>query len=67
MSLSVVEAELTYNIKDDKSSAGMNSSAAQPARTINLEAFKIIKVIGKGSFGKVFLVRDKASGKSNNW
>jgi hypothetical protein len=34
----------------------------QQKRTISLEAFKIIKLIGKGSFGKVFLVRDKASG-----
>lgn len=29
-------------------------------RTINLDSFDIIKVVGKGSFGKVFLVRDKA-------
>lgn len=38
------------------------NQASIPKRTISLEAFKIIKVIGKGSFGKVFLVRDKASG-----
>lgn len=32
-----------------------------PKRTISLEAFHIIKVVGKGSFGKVFLVRHKAT------
>jgi hypothetical protein len=31
-----------------------------PKKTISLDCFHIIKVIGKGSFGKVFLVRDKA-------
>ena len=30
------------------------------AKVINLDTFDIIKVIGKGSFGKVFLVRHKA-------
>jgi serine/threonine protein kinase len=32
-----------------------------PRRTINLDAFHIIKVIGKGSFGKVYLVRHKTT------
>lgn len=44
--------------------AGMTMAKAaveSPKRTINLEAFHIIKVVGKGSFGKVFLVRHKAS------
>eukprot|EP00611_Tribonema_gayanum_P030049 TRINITY_DN822_c0_g2_i1.p1 TRINITY_DN822_c0_g2~~TRINITY_DN822_c0_g2_i1.p1 ORF type:complete len:725 (-),score=189.64 TRINITY_DN822_c0_g2_i1:946-3120(-) len=30
---------------------------------VGLDNFKIIKVIGKGSFGKVFLVRDKLGGE----
>ena len=30
-------------------------------KLINLDSFHIIKVIGKGSFGKVFLVREKAT------
>lgn len=59
-SLSVVEAEFIYDKKDDDKPKADDESV--PKRTINLEAFKIIKVIGKGSFGKVFLVRDKASG-----
>eukprot|EP01035_Chromulina_nebulosa_P017529 gene17529-23091_t len=33
----------------------------KPKRKINLDSFHIIKVIGKGSFGKVFLVREKAT------
>eukprot|EP00596_Hydrurales_sp_CCMP1899_P000776 CAMPEP_0119051196 /NCGR_PEP_ID=MMETSP1177-20130426/72895_1 /TAXON_ID=2985 /ORGANISM="Ochromonas sp, Strain CCMP1899" /LENGTH=551 /DNA_ID=CAMNT_0007030321 /DNA_START=447 /DNA_END=2105 /DNA_ORIENTATION=+ len=56
-SLSVVEAEFFFN-KDDKGKSQADIDAAK--RTINLDAFHIIKVIGKGSFGKVFLVRDKA-------
>lgn len=80
--LSYVEAELTFDVKDE----GKNlTDSAKKKRTINLESFKIIKVIGKGksyqtirvlihcklifslallgSFGKVFLVREKQSGQ----
>ena len=32
-------------------------------RRTSLDSFKILKVIGKGSFGKVFLVREKNAGK----
>lgn len=39
-----------------------NSSPNSTRRKINLDSFQIIRVIGKGSFGKVFLVREKASG-----
>ena len=62
-SLSVVEAEFLYDSNDK--SVEVNAEAGvvgAPKRTINLESFQIIKVIGKGSFGKVFLVRDKARG-----
>ncbi len=46
-------------------SGSIASSVTGPARkmkkkTISLDAFSIIRVVGKGSFGKVFLVRDKA-------
>lgn len=39
-----------------------SSMSAPPLKkkTISLDAFAIIRVVGKGSFGKVFLVRDKA-------
>jgi hypothetical protein len=59
-SLSYVQAEFIYDKKDNDNKIPPSETAAQH-RTISLEAFKIIKVIGKGSFGKVFLVRDKAS------
>lgn len=43
------------------SSKGSSSSKVAPKRKINVDSFHIIKVIGKGSFGKVFLVREKSS------
>lgn len=46
-SLSVVEAEFIYN-KVDEGSAAMTHGDSAVKRTINLEAFKIIRVIGKG-------------------
>ncbi len=58
-SLSFVEAEFIYNKKDDDggSSSGKHgessrssSERANKKRTINLDAFKIIKVIGKGNY-----------------
>jgi hypothetical protein len=45
-SLSVVEAEFLYNRTDEGKSA---AEVALAQRTINLEAFHIIKVIGKGN------------------
>jgi hypothetical protein len=44
-SLSVMEAEFLYNRVDEGKSA---AEVAQSKKTINLEAFHIIKVIGKG-------------------
>jgi hypothetical protein len=41
--------------------AKAQSDASSAKRMISLEAFHIIKVIGKGSFGKVFLVRHKST------
>lgn len=56
-SLSVVrEAEFLFN-------RDAESTPETPKKTINLEAFHIIRVIGKGSFGKVFLVREKSTSK----
>lgn len=54
-SISLVrEAEFFY--KNDT-----NMDVGGQKQTISLEAFDIMKVIGKGSFGKVFLVREKSS------
>lgn len=55
-SLSMVEAEFLYDRVEDF--VGGNE---KPTKLISLESFHIIKVIGKGSFGKVFLVREKAT------
>jgi len=33
-----------------------------PGKKISLDDFKLLKVIGRGSFGKVYLVRKKDSG-----
>ena len=34
-----------------------------PGKKISLDDFKLLKVIGRGSFGKVYLVRKKDDGK----
>ena len=64
-SLSVVEAEFLYErVEDMASKLPKNQSSSgtdMKGKMISLESFHIIKVIGKGSFGKVFLVREKAS------
>lgn len=59
-SLSVMEAEFIFDKMDEGKT---NVETSKTKRTISLEAFKIIKVIGKGSFGKVFLVRQKSTSK----
>lgn len=50
-----------YGTSQSVSNVNANNAVgnAQRKKTINLDAFDIIRVIGKGSFGKVFLVRDK--------
>lgn len=59
-SLSMGEAEFMYDAEDTAGATSSSDNATK--KTINLDAFNIIKVIGKGSFGKVFLVRHKARG-----
>ena len=64
-SLSAVEAEFLYDkdfqdAQPEDTGNGSQTASSVSTRKIKLEAFDIIKVIGKGSFGKVFLVRDKA-------
>lgn len=39
------------------------TDGAPPPRSVSLEEFEILKVIGRGSFGKVFLVRKKSDEK----
>lgn len=52
-SLSVVEAEFFFNKTDEGKSA---ADIAATKRTINLDAFHIIKVIGKGIFFSLCVV-----------
>ncbi|CAM9429824.1 unnamed protein product [Scytosiphon promiscuus] len=44
------------------SSMGGGMPVALSQRKVGLDSFKIVRVIGKGSFGKVFLVREKVAG-----
>ncbi|CAM9553864.1 unnamed protein product [Ascophyllum nodosum] len=45
-------------------SGGSSWGGGSPAkRKVGLDSFKIVRVIGKGSFGKVFLVREKVGGE----
>lgn len=63
-SISSVKGELWYHKNDNNSDEKMTTENDQQPnkKTVSLENFEIMKVIGKGSFGKVFLVRDKAAG-----
>jgi hypothetical protein len=58
-SISVVkEAEFIYNkIDEAKAAAAGPGTVAAPKRTINLEAFKIIRVIGKGGLFIYFFIK----------
>jgi hypothetical protein len=49
-SISFVEAEFIFNKSDEcKGSGSAGAGAVEKKRTINLEAFKIIRVVGKGT------------------
>jgi serine/threonine protein kinase len=41
----------------------MNSSTSTAATKVNKDDFKIVKVIGRGAFGKVYLVSHLPTGK----
>mmetsp|Transcript_32028 Transcript_32028/g.47630 ORF Transcript_32028/g.47630 Transcript_32028/m.47630 type:complete len:704 (-) Transcript_32028:565-2676(-) len=45
------------------SGLGDSFHPTKPVSAPRLDSFKMIKVVGKGSFGKVFLVREKATGE----
>ncbi|CAM9564169.1 unnamed protein product [Laminaria digitata] len=45
-----------------ESGMGGGTAVALAKRKVGLDSFKIVRVIGKGSFGKVFLVREKVAG-----
>ena len=41
----------------------LNNDQNYSSHEISIEDFKIVKVIGRGSFGKVYLVRKRDDGK----
>jgi serine/threonine protein kinase len=42
-----------------------HNSSMEAVKALSMEDFRIIKVIGRGSFGKVYLVEKKAKGGSS--
>lgn len=58
----VAEAEIRHSLHPTKAHVeGLGDSfhRTTPVSAPKLESFKMVKVVGKGSFGKVFLVREK--------
>ena len=59
----------SFSIKKSKSASKLasspssDSSLTSPKKKISLEDFELLKVIGRGAFGKVMQVRKKDSGK----
>jgi hypothetical protein len=46
-------------LKNEENSLEEAENILQPASKISKEDFKFIKVIGRGTFGKVFMVKKK--------
>ena len=51
----------TYNTRSNTKDQGSIGSLYYASADISVDSFKILKVIGRGSFGKVFLVQKKDS------
>lgn len=47
---------------NDEGQDGPTENLLEPSKKISKEDFYILKVIGRGSFGKVYLVRKKDTG-----
>lgn len=60
--MSVTEEVKTTGEEDDEEEDVEAEDMLKVGKKINRDDFKIIKVIGKGSFGKVFLVKKKDCG-----
>ncbi len=57
--------DMVYLMTDEANATHTASQAVHTRKNkIGLDNFKFIRVIGKGSFGKVFLVRDLSTGKA---
>lgn len=49
--------------EDQTDEGGATENLLQPGNKISMDDFQLIEVIGRGSFGKVFLARRKDTGK----
>ena len=56
------ESSLSSNMTFDSPATSPHNLLDGTADTIKIEDFKIMKVIGRGSFGKVYMVRKKSDG-----
>jgi len=50
------------DLEDENTNDGPTENLLKPGTKIAKEDFLMLKVIGRGSFGKVYLVRNKATG-----
>ena len=47
----------------DKDDAGATENILQPGTKISISEFQLLTVVGRGSFGKVYLVKKKDNGQ----
>lgn len=57
------EAERDDDDDDKNEDNGPTENLLQPGSKISMEDFQLVTVIGRGSFGKVFLAKKKSNGK----